>query len=193
MAERYGPEGRPGRAGAEGQPGRVGDSGIDGTQGESGPRGERGIQGERGLQGIQGEKRRYHPTIRDFILVIVSGLVAIALINGRHTLRQIQEGRQFSVGVTCAVDTAITQAGYNVIVLGASAKETLFMRNLEKLGYPPLVVRKVQSRAAAQLYVTEISKAIEKSIGHKGDGLVLANGQLDCARFKVLSARPLIR
>lgn len=107
--------------------------------------------------------------------------------DNRHTLAQVQDGRHVSLEVTCAVESAISQAGRSVITGSTVAPPPKQERALEDLGFPPFAVRHQQAEAAADGYVNSISKMIDKSVGSKGDGLIQHNGTINCDKLADLA------
>jgi hypothetical protein len=105
----------------------------------------------------------------------------------RDTLKQVQAGRQTSLGVACAVESAVAQSGRAVIAGSAKPPSAAEERALEALGFPPYSVRQRQQKKAADAYVAEIAKRIDQQIGSKGDGLVRPGGTLDCKRFEQIA------
>jgi hypothetical protein len=122
---------------------------------------------------------------RDLWLLIITGgmlLLAILLVNNVNSQAK---GRHFTVGFTCAALSAISQEGREVIA-GPQKLNTPFERNLERLGYPPVAVRRAQAQAAAQAYVRGISNRIQEQVGYKGSRLIRADGTIDCTKLQKL-------
>lgn len=103
--------------------------------------------------------------------------------NAEDALHAVQKGRSDALKVTCAVQSAIAQAGKQVIVGSTTPPSPAQERALENLGLPSFKVRQAQAAAAATGYVLSISTNIDKQIGSKGDHLVNKNGTLDCTRL----------
>lgn len=109
---------------------------------------------------------------------VTFGFLIFDLFNGQ------QSGRRFAVKVTCAAESAIAEQGRQVIEGSSMLLPPAQERALERLGFPPFKVRQLQSAKQANSYVGGIAKAIDKAVGHRGDGLVRKNGTLDCVRFE---------
>lgn len=122
-------------------------------------------------------------TYRDFWLLLISGLVALALANAQDALDRQQEGRKVALTVSCAVLSSVSEAGRQVIVRGSEQPDSPFMRFLEQHGYPRLAAREKAGQMAAEAYVAGISARIERSVGHRGDGLVNRDGTVNCVRL----------
>lgn len=104
--------------------------------------------------------------------------------NATDALHAVQKGRSDALKVTCSVQSAIAQAGKQVISGAQTKPPAAQERALEALGFPPFKVRQAQAKAAAAGYVTSISRSIETQIGaKKSDRLVNKNGTLNCARL----------
>jgi hypothetical protein len=152
------------------------------------------------------DRRRFNwreNAYRDVWLFIITAVVVVAVIvavNGsdqaqrssstaadgvrhaRQAVAAVQQGRQLALRVSCAVESAIAEAGRSVILSSAKPPPSE-ERALERLGFPPFAVRFKQEEKAADTYVAGISKRVEQSIGSKGDRLVLPGGRLDCKAF----------
>jgi hypothetical protein len=118
---------------------------------------------------------------------LASGLAVWALVlgheNQQHVIAQqsqIQQGRKTAVLATCAIASAIGEAGRatigNPMPLPPGVEALL-----DAHGFPLFPVRKRQAQAAARAYVKGISASVETHLGHRGDHLVRPDGSLDCA------------
>lgn len=126
---------------------------------------------------------------RDVLLVVVCGLVVLSLNASGDALDRVQQGRIAGTKVTCAIASAISEAGRQTIEAQPFG-ESPFIRFLERHGYPPASVRERQSQAAAAAYVSGISQRVERQIGHKSDGLINRDGTINCARLAAIAAVP---
>lgn len=125
--------------------------------------------------------------LRDLVLAVVCLLVFLALSKQHTQTKVIQEGRQTGSAVTCAIASAFGQAGKSVISGPAKPPPKAQEAALEQLGFPPFAVRRRAQVKAGNAYVTSISTRIDAQIGHKGDGLVNADGTINCVRLATLS------
>lgn len=155
------------------------------------------------------ERRRHHrrktdrwphgPTRGASIwLTIVSFLVLIALIGARNSqdradravrgnaqaLSAIQAGRKNALNVTCTLATALLIAGKRTIASAAVGRETVFTRNLERIGYPPPSVRRAEATATARAYTATILEVMAKNPTTRDLGIIRPNGTLNCKRFQ---------
>lgn len=112
-----------------------------------------------------------------------------------HAVEQVQLGRKLSLGVTCAVQSAIAQAGRETITASVQkkpppAQEAAF----ERLGFPPFAARKKAAKDQANTYVQSISASIDAQVGRTGDGLIRQKGKLagtiDCKRLAAVARVP---
>jgi hypothetical protein len=114
-----------------------------------------------------------------------------AAAEAQVAVSQVQQGRHIGQGITCAVLSAVGQEGQQVIAGSASGLGSgPFTRFLEAHGYPPLSVREKAARIAGEQYVRGISRRVHAQVGSKGDGLIRADGTIDCARLERLSNIP---
>lgn len=110
-----------------------------------------------------------------------------ALEQNQAAVVQIQTGRRIALGVSCATQGAIAQAG-RLVIAGPPTPPPLAQElALEHLGFPPFKIRHAAQQRQADAYVTGISVAIDRRIGHKGDHLVRADGTIDCTRYAALA------
>lgn len=98
------------------------------------------------------------------------------------TLSAVQRNREVALRVTCAVESAVAQAGRTVIA-GDQPPPPTEEKALEALGFPPFRVRLQMQERAADAYVAGIAARIERQVGSKGDGLVLPGGRINCDRL----------
>lgn len=117
---------------------------------------------------------------------LASGIAVWALLLGHENQQrvleqqsQIQAGRHAAVLATCAIASAIGEAGRRTIGNPAPLPPGVEAL-LDAHGFPPFSVREVQAHAAARSYVKGISASVEKQLGHRGDHLVRPDGSLDC-------------
>lgn len=134
--------------------------------------------------------RKWPQLVRDFWLFVITAVVLVALSNSSDAVTSVQQGRQTSLRVTCAVQSAVAQAGRQVITGSNVPPPATQERALEALGFPPFKVRHRQALKAADDYVATISKHIDAQIGRKGDGLVKSDGTIDCTRLAELAKIP---
>lgn len=127
---------------------------------------------------------------RDVWLIIISVVVLWSSIstyqNGQDTYRNQQDqrtGRRVAVGATCAAVSGVIEAGRATIASGVIIKPKLFERNLERLGLPPVDVRRDSAEDAAVAYSRAI--AIRVAQATHNSSLVRKNGTLDCRRLQV--------
>lgn len=123
---------------------------------------------------------------RDVILIALAVLWVVLAIDLSATNKHVQAGRRFAISVTCAVESAVGEAGREVIAGSAApVGPPRFLRNLERLGYrpPPLAVRE----HAASAYVASIALAIERQVGVRGRRLIRPDGSLNCPVLLVLA------
>ena len=113
-------------------------------------------------------------------IVLFCGLGAWS---GVYVLGQIQHGRVADGEITCAVLSGVTEQGREVIIGATGGKDTPFLRQLERLGYPPLRVRRVRAERAATAYVDGIAAKVVQAVGRKGLSLVKHDGTIDCRAF----------
>lgn len=124
-----------------------------------------------------------------FLLQLGLGAFGLHLqIQNKNTLTQVQSGRHVSLGVTCAVQSAVAQAGREVIAGSSTPPPAAQEQALEMFGFPPFAKRHQQAENAADAYVLNISNTIDKQIGRKGDGLVSKKtGTINCTRLAQLA------
>lgn len=126
---------------------------------------------------------------RDVWLVLTTGIVAVALINSSEAINQQKEGRRAGLDVTCALGSGVIEAGRATISSGAASNKDphmrRFLKELEKLGYPPRRVRERQAKLAAEAYARQIARVVERASGVKG--IVRQNGKLDCEKLRVIT------
>lgn len=141
------------------------------------------------------ERNRY----RDVLLVIALGVTVWAVItasNANHLARralvQVQQGRSTSLGVICAVESAIGQAGRETIEGGGVLPPALD-RFLQAHGYPPVAVRQAEAAQAASKYVGSIAAHIAKELAQRGKSptlvsrLLRADGTINCRELARIS------
>lgn len=137
------------------------------------------------------------PLIR--ILLLTSAVATLAavvalivsLTSQQNALDRFNEGREFAVGATCAVESAVAQAGYAVIT--RAMPESPFARFLEQHGYPPPRARALQAAEAGQQYVQQLAREVASRVGPKGARLILPDGSLDCVRLARLAGTEPLR
>lgn len=146
---------------------------------------------------VQKGGRRWYDSLwyrrgRDGWMLIITIVTLFALYHAHDAVRQVQNGRRVGQGITCAVLSSISETGKQVIE-GSSLSETPFTRFLERHGYPPPKVREREARKKGRAYVRNISRSVERLVGHRGDGLIRKDGTIDCRRLSVVSAIPPLR
>lgn len=131
--------------------------------------------------------------------VMVAGLVYAAVqiglgvlgyhlqVQSSNTITSVQSGRHLSLGVTCAVQSAVAQAGRQVIAGSSTPPPAAQEAALERFGFPPFKKRHAEAELAAQQYVLSITRSIHKQIGHKGDKLVNHDGTINCKQLATLA------
>jgi hypothetical protein len=133
---------------------------------------------------------------RDVWLFLITVVVVIAVVvavrgsdkakHGSEQARQAvaaqQQGRRLALRVSCAVESAIAEAG-RAVILSSAKPPPSEEKALERLGFPPFKVRVKLQEKAADAYVAGISSRVERSIGNRGDRLVQPGGMLDCKAF----------
>lgn len=139
---------------------------------------------------VSDNERRIPQLLRDFWLFVITAIVLLALSNASDAVTGVQQGRQTSLRVTCAVQSAVAQAGRQVIAGSNVPPPAAEEKALEAFGFPPFKERHKQAQHAADLYVSGISASIDKQIGHKGDGLVNPDGTINCQRLAQLAKIP---
>lgn len=97
-----------------------------------------------------------------------------------------KEGRRLALGVNCAALSAIAEAGRETI-MAATPLPPGVEQLLEAHGFPTPAERRAAAKIAADNYVHRISATVESQVGRRGDGLVNANGTLNCARLQVVA------
>jgi hypothetical protein len=115
---------------------------------------------------------------RDVWLLLVSGLMVWALLDIRGVVNDQREGRRYAVNVVCGATSAVIDAG-RATITGGGVGPPEFVRNLERLGYPPRRVREAQAQKAAAQYADLIARRVEKVAG--ATDVVRRDGTLDCA------------
>jgi hypothetical protein len=124
------------------------------------------------------------------LVLLALGVLSLVLLSRQNeTIGQVQHGRAIGTRVLCAAVSSVAQAGRDTI--GSQPPPPPAMeRALERLGFPSLAARQRQAQQQADQYVQAISNRIEEAVGTRGDGLVRANGTLDCRRLiKVVQAQ----
>lgn len=126
---------------------------------------------------------------RDLWLVIITCTVMyLALLSAdysdqaRTLALAIQHERATALRVTCAVESAVAQAGRQVIA-GSTPPPPAEEKALERLGFPPFRVRMRMQERAADAYVAGIARRVDEQIGRRGDGLVQRGGTINCDRL----------
>lgn len=110
------------------------------------------------------------------VLSVVLAAVGVFLL-----LARIQDSRRTGLGVSCGIASAVVDAGRAVITGSSASSDPVFLRNLEKLGYPPKKVRDEQARQLAEKYTQVITDRVAKQAGAHTAREVLRGGRLDCA------------
>lgn len=113
------------------------------------------------------------------VAAIVSNGVAIRV--ALHTQAQQNEDRRLAQDFSCAVASAVVDAGIATIKAGGTLPPE-FERNLRKLGYPSAEERKVGQELAAAAYARSIATRVQASTGRTD--LVRPDGSLDCKRLR---------
>jgi len=117
-------------------------------------------------------------------VLILLGFLSVHLqLNQKNTLAQVQSGRRTALSVTCAVESAVAQAGRVVIAGNLNPPSPEQERALERFGFPSFAIRHKEEEKAADLYVATIARYVDRQIGRKGDGLIRHGGTLDCKRL----------
>jgi hypothetical protein len=114
---------------------------------------------------------------RDLWLVVITGLVAWALVNTDRALDRIDEGRRISLGASCAATAAVIDAGRATITSSGALPPEL-AAFLESYGYPDAKTRKAQAIRSARDYANAIANRVEAASGVPG--LVDPEGRLKC-------------
>lgn len=125
--------------------------------------------------------------IRNFWLLVITGVSCLAIIGNYNTLHTQTRGRHFAIAVICAFGNAGEEAGRSVLAASGQMPETRFTRNLERLGYPPFPVRRRQGNTAASEYVKSISTRVQRQVGRRVPGLIRPDGTLSCERLQRLA------
>lgn len=147
------------------------------------------------------ERNRYRDVLILMGLALMGWAVAVASSasdgarrsnrTANHALVKVQEGRATSIALLCGIESAVAQAGRDVI--DPPQMDTPFSRALERLGYPTLAKRKAQAAKAGQLYLAEIGAHIRKALRFRGKDTRLANkllrpdGTINCRVLVQLS------
>lgn len=118
------------------------------------------------------------------VLSVVALIIAtIAIVNVSDSVDRQAEGRKVAIEVICGVTSGIIEAGRATITGQSSGgMDPEFIRNLEKLGYPPKRQREAAARLAAEAYARSIAERVESEAGV--EGVVRQNGTLDCLALK---------
>lgn len=130
-------------------------------------------------------------------------LVTVAVVGGflaiRGTTNEIQEGREATTGITCAVSAAVVKGGRVTIV---TSSETSLPPKLEgflkKYEYPSKAVRRKQAQLSGEAYTKSINAEIVKAAGVKASKVIepdkLPNGRpnpnagsLNCKNLRALA------
>lgn len=143
------------------------------------------------LEGLSTLDERYrtftYRVMRAVAFIGVGCAIALAfegkLTNDTARLTDDQaSGRAVAIDALCGAVSGVVDAGRQTILGAALQPPTPFTRELEKLGYPPIKIRRKQAEAAARAYGSQIAAAVEKATHRKG--LARKNGTLDCTRVK---------
>lgn len=132
-----------------------------------------------------------------WLLIITATVVYLAFLSvgysqqAANTARQIQAGRSAGVATTCAVLSAVAEAGREVIAGPSKLPPTREEQALERLGFPPFRIRHQEAEKAADAYVASLSRHVVSQVGARGQSLVRPGGRIDCGEFlKLANARP---
>lgn len=129
---------------------------------------------------------------RDVWLIAITVLCLVAIDRTDSKVERQREGRATANAIVCGAVSAVIDAGQATITgssAGGGSEE--FLRNLEKLGYPPENVRKAQAEKAARAYARSIAERVEKQAGAEGEGIVRPDGSIDCKKLaRVTAATP---
>jgi hypothetical protein len=120
---------------------------------------------------------------RDVWLVIISSAVLWASVSTYQNQVNQRVGRRVAVGATCAALSGVIEAGRATISSGVIIKPQRFERNLEKLGLPPIRIRKHSAEDAAFAYGRAIAIRVAQATHNKS--LVRSDGTLDCHLLQV--------
>lgn len=122
---------------------------------------------------------------RDVWLLLITGLVAYALVSMAGVISDQREGRRIAVRALCGATDGVIDAGRATITGSAGGLNPELTRFLERHGYPPKPIRQAQADKAARLYGRSIGARVELATGLKG--LVEPDGGLDCERLAAVS------
>lgn len=150
---------------------------------------------------------RLYRAWREFVLYVAAGLAIYAAIAAADAVSQASRGRAVALGVTCAAQSAVIDAGRAIITGGTGSERQAeqavaaartpaqrraaeaaleraraFGRGLERLGYPSRAQREANAKAAAAAYGRTIASKIERESGVKG--ITRPDGTLDCDALK---------
>lgn len=125
--------------------------------------------------------------LRNFWLLVITGLVLLALHGQSVQLSQQVKSRHFVIAVSCAVQSGTSEAGRAIISGSARAKETPFDRALERLGYPPRPQRIKAADVAGSLYVAGLARRVRLLAGSRAKGLIMPDGGIDCHRLRQIA------
>lgn len=158
------------------------------------------------LRLLRGELHPERNRYRDVLLAIALGVTVWAVITASNAsgtakqatatahraLAQVQQGRSTSIGVICAVQSALGEAGKETITGGGVLPPALDIF-LQSHGYPPLSVRQKAAREQAARYVNSIGRHIEKELAQRGKSANLAkrllrkDGTIDCRELSSIA------
>lgn len=137
--------------------------------------------------------RRRADVVRDFWLIVATGLMLVALVQShnadtrsQNALQAQTEGRRIGQLITCASISAVIDAGRATITGSNSIGPPRLERSLEALGLPPPSVRARQAQIGARLYAQSIAQKVETASGVRG--IVRRDGSLNCALLRKLTA-----
>lgn len=137
--------------------------------------------------------RRRADVVRDFWLILATGLMVLALVHSQQAVTRSQnalqaqvEGRRIGQLITCASISAVIDAGRATITGSNQIGPPRFERSLEALGLPRREVREQQAQTGARLYAQSIARKVETASGVRG--IVKKDGSLNCALLRRLTA-----
>lgn len=123
-------------------------------------------------------------------LRIALGVFAVSAVVGyfvlRNVLDEVQAGRRAGLAVSCATTNAIIAAG-RATITSSSVGPPVFVRHLERIGFPPVAKRKAASRAAAARYAKSITDTVAAASGDDAQAVVRPDGTLRCATLQHIS------
>jgi hypothetical protein len=120
--------------------------------------------------------------VKDFWLLVLTVLVAIALNSIVSEQDRQQEGRQVAIRVLCGAQQGVIDGGRAQILGSAQIAPPRFERNLILLGMADLEKRQQAARRGAVMYALAISRSIE-AVAHQHGLIDSKTGRLLCARL----------